>query len=198
MLQRIRNLLFLLISLFFLNSFRCENFEEIVPLYTLNWQGAWVDNSGASPVLNTGPVNRAAAGIRLSAQLSNDGQNPLPVNTTIGSSFSMLKTVQKIQFFTLTGFDGLSVGTDITDRFRTRVDYRDGSALAYTEVNSSSLDYFLNNSLPAWAPDYYADFLLTSPPSLPGLLEVAVTITFDSTTVPPVDTSLNVPAILLQ
>ena len=196
--HRIKILLFGLTGVVILGGFTCPR-EGVLPDNTFalqNWQAKWLDNRGAAPLLAADTLARRAFGLRVSATMRVAGVDSFLHFPYVGERLVLEKSIQKIRISTLWEFDGLPPGTDISDRFQLRLDDRDDYRLQYFSVDFSL--HLLNAPPLTWGTDYYTDFLMTAPPSGPGLFECAVKITFDSTTLPPLDTLLTLPPVFLQ
>lgn len=181
--------------LLLLGNFQCGKTEKYpLPFLLRDWQSSWLDNSGAEPLPAQSPVPRNAFGIRLSARMSADGLDTLPLFNADEAYLEVLHPINKIQVFTLSAFDSLAAGADISSRFRIRSKLY--STLEYDALDNANSVY----NFPEFMPEgYQLDLLMISPPAQPGEYQFAVKIQYITLTMPlSQDTLLTLPNLILQ
>lgn len=190
----IYTLAFGLVGLFLFGNFQCIE-ECEYPFLLRDWNAALLDNSGSEPLVTDSAIPRLAFGLRLSTQLSNDGQDTLRISETEECYLSALHPLRKIQLFAEEGFDSVKSGEDISLRFRIR--HKTNSSLDYLSLDNN-YNYF---NYQAYAPigAFDIDLLLVEPPSQPGAYHFSVKIQFDSIGILlNRDTFFTLPTIQLQ
>lgn len=191
----IPQLLLAVTTLLVLGNFQCEEEVEEIPFLLRDWQTTWLDNRGSEPRVAENPIPRSAFGIRLSANLSNTGQDTMLFNYVEGVYLSSMHPLRKIELFATEGFDGLDAGADISDRFRLR--HSKFPNLEYLELDAADRAY--NYPLPSLEYSYRLDLLMVEPPSQPGAYRFDIKISFDSLATPlNRDTFFTLPTVELQ
>jgi hypothetical protein len=191
----IPQLFLVLITLLVLGNFQCVEEVEEIPFLLRDWQTTWLDNSGSEPLVAENPIPRSAFGIRLSANLSNTGQDTMLFNNIDGVYLSSMHPLQKIELFATDGFDSLPAGADISERFRLR--HRTFPNLEYLPLDAAELAY--NYPTPSLDYSYRLDLLMVNPPSQPGAYRFNIKISFDSLATPlNRDTFFTLPTVQLQ
>lgn len=183
-----------LFGLFLLGNFKCIK-ECEYPFLLRDWQSVLLNNSGSEPLVSDSPIPRLAFGLRLSTQMSNDGQDTLRLSDTEECYLAALHPLRKIQLFAEEGFDSIATGEDISPRFRIR--YSAYSTLDYLSLDNN-YNYF---NYPPYAENgaFDIDLLMVEPPSLPGTYHFSVKIQFDSLNMPlNRDTFIILPTVQLQ
>ena len=182
-------------ALFLFGNFQCGDPECETSFLLRDWQPALLDNSGSEPLLASGPIPRKAFGIQLTARLSSDGIDTLRISNMEECYLSSIQPIKQIQLSTLNGFDTLSPGQDISQRFRMRIDRN--TYFDYLPLDSRNL--YLYNLADGTNGKYPIDLLMIDPPSLPGTYQFQVKIQFDSLDLDlNHDTIFTLPTIELQ
>lgn len=191
----IPQLLLALTTLLVLGNFQCEEEVGEIPFLLRDWQTTWLDNRGAEPLVAEDPIPRSAFGIRLSANLSNTGQDTMLFNNVEGVYLSSMHPLRKIELFATEGFDGLDAGAEISERFRLR--HSKFPNLEYLALDAADRAY--NYPLPSFEYSYRLDLLMVEPPSQPGVYRFGIKISFDSLAKPlNRDTFFTLPTVELQ